>query len=188
MREFIQWSGSSPRVRGKHVHCARPVGEHGLIPACAGKTGPGKDARSSSPAHPRVCGENRCRSMRAASASGSSPRVRGKREHGHGLPPMLGLIPACAGKTSSTSRTPGSRRAHPRVCGENLILPDDLGRVKGSSPRVRGKPARLRGATKWTRLIPACAGKTPPSAPASTSSPAHPRVCGENSSDGFPQP
>ena len=111
---------------------------------------------------------------------GSSPRVRGKRAVAAQVRGPEGLIPACAGKTDASVFGGGVGEAHPRVCGENIepkIMPNP---ALGSSPRVRGKPARLRGATKWTRLIPACAGKTSDSLRSSLGDRAHPRVCGEN--------
>ena len=111
---------------------------------------------------------------------GSSPRVRGK------LTPQVrryiynGLIPACAGKTTAERAQVGAGGAHPRVCGENVLVADRAARRWGSSPRVRGKPHNLEQVADHPGLIPACAGKTatlwrpwPPST-------AHPRVCGEN--------
>ena len=50
----------------------------------------------------------------------------------------------------------------------------------GSSPRVRGKPARRRSAPCRGRLIPARAGKTPSPPSSRTRARAHPRACGEN--------
>ena len=173
-------AGSSPRVRGKprgRLPCSRT---RRLIPACAGKTSRGAGPRRGRSAHPRVCGENWSQLIEYGLSAGSSPRVRGKpsgRSPGW-RPPRL--IPACAGKTLEDvpdDRCPG---AHPRVCGENGLAYGTPVLRLGSSPRVRGKhraglPHRLpRG------LIPACAGKTPRRAPTSTSSRAHPRVCGEN--------
>ena len=52
--------------------------------------------------------------------------------------------------------------------------------MPGSSPRVRGKPARADSTADNDRLIPACAGKTPKPKNSSGLKPAHPRVCGEN--------
>ena len=71
--------------------------------------------------------------------------------------------------------------AHPRVCGENLFERGGVSHGPGSSPRVRGK--RLRGLLREDsdRLIPACAGKTISEMVAMKGTPAHPRVCGENS-------
>ena len=71
--------GSSPRVRGKRDDdLAHPCGAR-LIPACAGKTGRPSSTTSAPWAHTRVCGENATVSAAARLASGSSPRVRGKR-------------------------------------------------------------------------------------------------------------
>ena len=91
-----------------------------------------------------------------------------------------GLIPACAGKTRCTCRPAPARRAHPRVCGENVGGRGGVHLAHGSSPRVRGK--RPDGATtsRPPRLIPACAGKTSPCARLSSIVTAHPRACGEN--------
>ena len=90
------------------------------------------------------------------------------------------LIPARAGKTSSTGR-PGLRSwAHPRACGENLIgLGSDLA-ATGSSPRVRGKPPAAPPPRTKRRLIPARAGKTPQPHRRVRRPTAHPRACGEN--------
>ena len=54
--------------------------------------------------------------------AGSSPRVRGKLEPPEGEASISGLIPACAGKTAVGSETLAAMRAHPRVCGENLMI------------------------------------------------------------------
>ena len=72
---------------------------------------------------------------------------------------------------------------HPRACGENERSPGDLVQFDGSSPRVRGKPPATPRARRAVGLIPACAGKTPRSQPETSSSAAHPRVCGENAED-----
>ena len=92
--------GSSPRVRGKPHRADRIRAGPGLIPACAGKTRAGARIRASARAHPRVCGENPAHDYGDAQAAGSSPRVRGKPVHGLAQVLELGLIPACAGKTT----------------------------------------------------------------------------------------
>ena len=71
--------------------------------------------------------------------------------------------------------------AHPRVCGENGFTALIGAGSAGSSPRVRGKPARRARFIIALRLIPACAGKTPCLKARSARKKAHPRVCGENS-------
>ena len=152
--------GSSPRVRGKRLARGFRGINRGLIPACAGKT-PREGLRYTNPwAHPRVCGENIDIVSRVDSAKGSSPRVRGKHHFIDGFHDFLRLIPACAGKTSSWLLTSSMRRAHPRVCGENVLAAVGSESLLGSSPRVRGKltvPTVL--SEPWK---------------------AHPRVCGEN--------
>ena len=73
------FSGSSPRVRGKHPAHGRNFRCLGLIPACAGKTMDSIASQTEMRAHPRVCGENDLSGARGSPATGSSPRVRGKR-------------------------------------------------------------------------------------------------------------
>ena len=93
---------------------------------------------------------------------------------------LIRLIPAHAGKTSSSTSASGSAPAHPRACGENLSCVFYWLSFRGSSPRMRGKLPRNRANTSRIGLIPAHAGKTPYSLVGSFPSPAHPRACGEN--------
>ena len=173
--------GSSPRVRGKPALDPHQAGAGRLIPACAGKTEQVVFCRIRPGAHPRVCGENAPPRSSSARASGSSPRVRGKRRP---LPHRIGcrgLIPACAGKTSRRLSPGRAPWAHPRVCGENFDELGDAPCEAGSSPRVRGKRRRRPPCRTRVRLIPACAGKTGRTRARKRGSRAHPRVCGENS-------
>ena len=138
--------GSSPRVRGKPA-ARRPRPRAGrLIPACAGKTGRRRAWCTRGSAHPRVCGENAPLRCPRSPTTGSSPRVRGKRQSRPPHPDAPGLIPACAGKTHVILRLAGEAGAHPRVCGENLTEQTASAQGQGSSPRVRGK---LRTWTAW---------------------------------------
>ena len=133
-------------------------------------------------------------------ASGSSPRGRGKprrvprqrRERGlipawagktRALPGCArggGLIPAWAGKTTAAARLPPSRRAHPRVGGENTCPPPHPQHTAGSSPRGRGKLRDKAQPEQPNGLIPAGAGKTSFGVAAVSVMPAHPRGGGEN--------
>ena len=172
--------GSSPRVRGKQeIEDGEPITTR-LIPACAGKTW--RLARTAGywEAHPRVCGENDVGAPHRRGRVGSSPRVRGKPILRKTRPLRLGLIPACAGKTSTRWSLDDIDTAHPRVCGENHRGRRQDRHPRGSSPRVRGKLDPRTGATTVSGLIPACAGKTPRSTTTSCPAAAHPRVCGEN--------
>ena len=95
------------------------------------------------------------------------------------------LIPAHAGKTSSLSASRSRPWAHPRSCGDNLLLVLPSGSVQGSSPLVRGKqPGTPRGQPR-ARLIPAHAGKTRIARRTHCCRGAHPRSCEENSQEGL---
>ena len=176
--------GSSPRVRGKHAEAVGGVGDGGLIPACAGKTGASRRCGSRPRAHPRVCGENSPHGCGPLIRRGSSPRVRGKRRLRGRRARRRGLIPACAGKTPLESQRFGNPGAHPRVCGENKCDQSHIHILRGSSPRVRGKPLHILGDEQPDGLIPACAGKTSCVDVLITLNWAHPRVCGENQFSG----
>ena len=172
--------GSSPRVRGKQPATPHKNPATGLIPACAGKTRSSRSRSRAGPAHPRVCGENALSRIFIKDANGSSPRVRGKQRRSGRGPASERLIPACAGKTSSSLHTSNESWAHPRVCGENTCTPFPWCRRGGSSPRVRGKPRLILPWLTTQGLIPACAGKTDPRLAHFRHRRAHPRVCGEN--------
>ena len=172
--------GSSPRVRGKRGHGSHGIRAGGLIPACAGKTGWLRGRNCDLGAHPRVCGENLLSIRFQVLHPGSSPRVRGKHIRAESARRGLGLIPACAGKTTWLAPSATPSQAHPRVCGENRPLASKNLSYAGSSPRVRGKPAFDFDRSSSEGLIPACAGKTKQPKPSRNPPTAHPRVCGEN--------
>ena len=176
----FQGVGSSPRVRGKLTTAKRNVLRRRLIPACAGKTCDQDYAGVVSRAHPRVCGENVRAWLYGIITAGSSPRVRGKRDLRVARAARVGLIPACAGKTSSSASWWTKTWAHPRVCGENLGIVGSTVGLRGSSPRVRGKHRLVWFVFVKCGLIPACAGKTQSKQVPHNETTAHPRVCGEN--------
>ena len=172
--------GSSPGVRGKRDCVRRPAPSRGLIPARAGKTPGSSRARSGRGAHPRACGENNGMGEGVVGCFGSSPRVRGKPIEQQFLRARVGLIPARAGKTPSTTSPKKARPAHPRACGENIGWLVFAMCLVGSSPRVRGKLPTLFPQGPRRGLIPARAGKTTGAPGRPASCPAHPRACGEN--------
>ena len=111
---------------------------------------------------------------------GSSPLTRGKSSDEIGRGVVYGLIPAHAGKITHAVATSGSRRAHPRSRGENASGEVAGERVGGSSPLTRGKSRRGRGPPRPRGLIPAHAGKMPPTSATCIQTKAHPRSRGEN--------
>ena len=179
-RERRGSAGSSPRGRGKPRCIEIYLGQHGLIPARAGKTSWTSPTSSLPWAHPRAGGENELLGAHRALAFGSSPRGRGKRTTLNADRSHVGLIPARAGKTEPSSSSPTRWRAHPRAGGENPTVASPEPREAGSSPRGRGKHALTTDRTKWAGLIPARAGKTPHGPTSGRYSGAHPRAGGEN--------
>ena len=151
-----------------------------LIPAHAGKTARRGEEKNTHGAHPRACGENALINVALLNGEGSSPRMRGKQgwEGSQRLRP--GLIPAHAGKTGDIQCQSFSYWAHPRACGENLLVPVVSFAIGGSSPRMRGKPYCEMRLCFWFGLIPAHAGKTRTRSGMKKPRWAHPRACGEN--------
>ena len=173
--------GSSPHARGALGLQQRLDLGVGLIPACAGSTRWCPAGRRGSRAHPRMRGEHRSVSWIHTSPAGSSPHARGARVRWCCHDRRAGLIPACAGSTSSAGAVVSGAWAHPRMRGEHHFPSASRDSGPGSSPHARGA---LLGADSlpWCfRLIPACAGSTSP-APEPTADPgAHPRMRGEHS-------
>ena len=178
--EVRLYSGSSPRGRGKLRLYSFEHMQTGLIPAWAGKTTLDDLGTRGVQAHPRVGGENQCRTPAYGRRDGSSPRGRGKQSHMSTILPPPRLIPAWAGKTGNPRPRARAAPAHPRVGGENSTSTAFAAAGAGSSPRGRGKrfhePVRVR----FRGLIPAWAGKTPEPRRQRDPGPAHPRVGGEN--------
>ena len=152
--------GSSPRGRGKLFTKVPVPAIMGLIPAWAGKTDWRTFESMRRRAHPRVGGENLSRPRGWGKSPGSSPRGRGKPHGARSGIPRDGLIPAWAGKTSSSASPRPPSRAHPRVGGENGNGPTAGNPMYGSSPRGRGKPPIAAQGSPVAGLIPAWAGKT----------------------------
>ena len=95
--------GSPPRVRGKRSTFPYKKTVAGITPACAGKTCLKSMAGFVRRDHPRVCGENALRFVGFSGIAGSPPRVRGK-PSSHSLHfQVVGITPACAGKTGAES-------------------------------------------------------------------------------------
>ena len=153
-------SGSSPRLRGTGDLPGHRSPSQRFIPAPAGNSRLTRPPLTTSPVHPRACGEQLGREAARGSADGSSPRLRGTD------PPRL----------SSPYVT-----VHPRACGEQRngsVSP----RVRsGSSPRLRGTELHAVLEHAYVRFIPAPAGNSPAAMLPILLIPVHPRACGEQS-------
>ena len=95
----------------------------------------------------------------------------------------LRIIPARAGPTRSTGKTPWVSSDHPRSCGANLTEEPFVISPSGSSPLVRGQRTEVSVRSHLLRIIPARAGPTTRLLEGLRSSPDHPRSCGANLSD-----
>ena len=111
--------GSSPHVRGAQDKRKHGIILGGIIPACAGSTSYLAAIFHLPRDHPRMCGEHRNIIACICVSLGSSPHVRGAQKHCRHRRGVPGIIPACAGSTSTpTTRNP-TQWDHPRMCGEH---------------------------------------------------------------------
>ena len=156
------YAGSSPHVRGAQSGILIKCACRGIIPACAGSTSYLAAIFHLPRDHPRMCGEHRNIIACICVSLGSSPHVRGAQKHCRHRRGVPGIIPACAGSTIRFYPECGGNGDHPRMCGEHSLSINHAGTPVGSSPHVRGAPLRKRGAVGIRRIIPACAGSTPP--------------------------
>ena len=153
-------SGSSPRMRGTLPRHTAEFQRRGIIPAYAGNTGSLAATARATWDHPRVCGEHDDMPLHCDELTGSSPRMRGTHPAGRLRMPDRGIIPAYAGNTSDSNRGTRTRWDHPRVCGEHQWASYRPWHCVGSSPRMRGTPARKPAIMSLTGIIPAYAGNT----------------------------
>ena len=130
--------GSSPHVRGALLRLLIAATIGGIIPACAGSTFLLTRRTGSARDHPRMCGEHKWTNTLTSRCTGSSPHVRGAPWWPDGIPLRPGIIPACAGSTSSGYGDCSSVWDHPRMCGEHLHDAVTNACRQGSSPHVRG--------------------------------------------------
>ena len=95
----IQKVGSPPRVREELHLFVRRVCIARITPACAGRTRKSKHCRIPLQDHPRVCGKNTRRVYENSRGIGSPPRVREERWKNNEQKTLVGITPACAGRT-----------------------------------------------------------------------------------------
>ncbi len=152
--------GSSPRMRGKRSPGRQPKPTRRIIPAHAGQTTTGRNAKLTAPDHPRACGANQCFAAVVQAPHGSSPRMRGKLGGLVQSGDDVRIIPAHAGQTDLPYGRAIESTDHPRACGANDFRHHVHGANAGSSPRMRGKLGVEPEATLAQRIIPAHAGQT----------------------------
>ena len=84
-----------------------------------------------------MCGKDDICDLYATADLGSPPRVREGRCSKLSLPLMLGITPACAGRTDFGDFFHHSTEDHPRVCGKDCVRSVVAKFGSGSPPRVR---------------------------------------------------
>ena len=127
-----------------------------------------------------MCGEHCSATPFGAASVGSSPHVRGTRGCVQAGRDQRGIIPACAGNTSSHRYIHPGAGDHPRMCGEHPVTDRIGAMMQGSSPHVRGTLAVRVCRPHNGGIIPACAGNTGSTTPPSLATGDHPRMCGEH--------
>ncbi len=152
-------AGSPPRARGKGAFYSKTQDGIGITPACAGKRSSTKCCPNSTRDHPRVRGEKADARRIHANRWGSPPRARGKACFSLLITSTKGITPACAGKSSLSTKFIGTPKDHPRVRGEKLRISYLAKRVPGSPPRARGKDGCRFYSVCQSGITPACAGK-----------------------------
>ena len=171
-------TGSSPRVRSRHVEKVQADTQKGIISACAEQTSRRSGRWIWGWDHLRVCGADLNPVAPDGTNAGSSPRVRSRREQTLTEADEPGIISACAEQTNSLKRPEPVFRDHLRVCGADLLLHTVEVTVEGSSPRVRSRqPARPESGSR-TRIISACAEQTWSTHGSHPLATDHLRVCG----------
>ena len=91
--------GSPPRMRGKGCYMQELSGETGITLAYAGKSRVAALRLTLHRDHPRVCGEKRPAVDGKRPLRGSPPHVRGKVKDPVPVSALVGITPACAGKS-----------------------------------------------------------------------------------------
>ena len=95
------------------------------------------------------------------------------------------ITPACAGNSGWRIQKGDVVEDHPRVCGEQVLLPSSRSPPEGSPPRVRGTVICFVNIFCKNRITPACAGNRTARWICGANTKDHPRVCGEQI---FPNP
>ena len=126
-----------------------------------------------------MCGEQGTILNQPLNRGGSPPRVRGTACFFFKHPQDLRITPACAGNSACGQAMGNQGKDHPRVCGEQFLLSDELTANMGSPPRVRGTGSTGYIFYPAKRITPACAGNSYASLNGEKISKDHPRVCGE---------
>ena len=136
----LQLGWDHPRVCGeKHLPAAAMQGCPGITPACAGKRDIPPQGSTAPGDHPRVCGEKPELPPAVQRHVGSPPRMRGKGSRMTRATSMVGITPACAGKSARRQAGPPGPAPPPQM------------RLGWSPPPCTGRQCRTRKSTHARR-------------------------------------
>ena len=137
--DFVaELEGSSPHMRGTPSNMPSHHHAVGIIPAYAGNTIDGINAKLSGGDHPRICGEHLVDVKSECGNTGSSPHMRGTPYSDQLGEWSSGIIPAYAGNTRRQLADGWNHWDHPRICGEHWERTNASSLNTGSSPHMRG--------------------------------------------------
>ena len=170
-------------MRGKVIQFQRFQKCSGITPAYAGKSKSSYSNLKRSRDHPRLCGEKGDLKLSNGCINGSPPPMRGKGGFLLRRSLLLGITPAYAGKSKQFNVMLGTRRDHPRLCGEKDQREQPHIVEQGSPPPMRGKVSIRWNLLRYSGITPAYAGKSSRPVPDSVIVKDHPRLCGEKVSD-----
>ena len=177
--DWLNESGSAPRVRGTVRAPAPRETTPRFSPACAGNRRRYRPVGRWCAVQPRVCGEQDAPPALAPGGAGSAPRVRGTGQSCRGATRCVRFSPACAGNRHQHSAWARAPAVQPRVCGEQHRRETSHQNGGGSAPRVRGTERHGAQAVGWDRFSPACAGNSKSLNLFNSACTVQPRVCGE---------
>ena len=166
-------------MRGKASSWIKEGTENRITPAYAGKSSLSFLLLLLSGDHPRMCGEKHAVQIAQIFGKGSPPHVRGKAGVALLSGQIVGITPACAGKSCVVSGRTSQSWDHPRMCGEKTLGGMESHPARGSPPHVRGKVKQLCVLIALRGITPACAGKRSCAPHMDVSPRDHPRMCGE---------
>ena len=153
--------GDHPRMCGEHDSGKEAsLASGGSSPHVRGAPSPTRPCSKSPVDHPRMCGEHLIVPFGLMSDPGSSPHVRGALSDCQCVGGFCGIIPACAGSTTSRTSSRTLSGDHPRMCGEHEAGGAVRMSDEGSSPHVRGAHSVTCACLPTLGIIPACAGST----------------------------
>lgn len=132
-------SGSPTPARGRPFWRWRRQSGERPTHACTWKTSSTGRSAWRSTVHPRLHGEDLDIEQFQARDYGSPPPARGRLHLRHRRVRVVGLTPACTGKTLHSKKPSGVRAAHPRLHGEDATNSALKRGVLGSPPPARGR-------------------------------------------------